>query len=301
MVCASSRISFAFVLEFELTFAFFPKGLRSYFAIVKNRLLIGHSLLSVSSILLLGVYLWFFQPSLSFLLPEHFLWGGLTVVLFVVLSYLSGKIDLAGSLAGGLIAMGIFLGGGFWALGLLLVFFVLGTLASVWKRKDKETLGLAQENKGKRGAKNAFSNGGVAGICGFLAFLFPQDAPLFLTALATSLATATGDTLSSELGNVYGSRYFDILTLKRGTRGEDGVISGEGTLLGLAGSAIIGLSYWLVTEGEAAVGIIIMGGLLGNLLDSLYGASLQRQGWLTNDSVNYLATASGAVLGALLA
>lgn len=230
-------------------------------------------------------------------LPENILWGTVLIVVFMALSFASGKIDGKGTLVGGLIAMGIFLGGNFAAMGLLLLFFVLGTVASHWKRKEKEKIGLAQENKGKRGMSNAFANGGVAMLCGLMANAVAIDQAMWLHGLAASLAVATGDTLSSELGNLYGKRYFHIHTLKSGPRGLDGVVSLEGTLIGLAGSLGIGLSYAFVAEIPVRLDIIVFAGLMGNLLDSFYGATLQRIGWLSNDSVNYLATASGAAIG----
>lgn len=237
----------------------------------------------------------------QFVEPPLLYWGLGAIGLFVVLSYASGKIDLPGSLLGALIAMGIFVGGGFEALALLLLFFVLGTLASHHKRSAKQALGLAQENEGKRSVRHAFANGGVAGICGFWAWCFPEYAPFWLAALAASFATAMGDTFSSELGNVYGRHYVEILTFRPGERGLDGVISLEGTLIGIGGSLLVALVYAALIGNAQFILAVFIAGVAGNLLDSIYGATLQRLEILTNDSVNLLATVSGALIGGGLA
>lgn len=228
-----------------------------------------------------------------FFLPLNINWGILGIVVFSVLSTWTGKIDPGGATAGGLVAMGMFLGGGFPALTLLFWFFVLGTLASSWGKKRKQAMGLAQEAGGQRRVRHALANGGVAGLTGLLAWSFPEQEALWLSAMAGAIASAIGDTLASELGNLYGRRYLDLLTFKPGVRGQDGVISLEGTLLGVAGSLLIAITAQWGLDGVAwwAVGL---GGWAGNLTDSLLGATLQRRGLMTNDTVNFFCTLAGA-------
>jgi uncharacterized membrane protein len=42
------------------------------------------------------------------------------------------------------------------------------------------------------------------------------------------------------------------------------------------------------------------GGVFGLFFDSLLGATLERAGWLNNDAVNFLSTASAAAFAAAL-
>ena len=211
------------------------------------------------------------------------------ISLFVLLSIASQKMDVPGALVGGLIATCLFLGGGFPMLGILGLFFVLGVGATEWKKKEKKELGLAQENEGKRSVRHAVANGGIAAIYALVG-AFADDNLMLLAMSAGSFASATADTLASELGNLYGSRYINILTLKPDTQGEDGVVSLEGTLMGAMGSLLVALCFGWAFHAWEFVGLIALAGCVGNLVDSLLGASLQRKRVINNDKVNFLST-----------
>ena len=116
------------------------------------------------------------------------------------------------------------------------------------------------------------------------------------------------DTLSSELGMVYGRRHYNILTWKPDEKGQDGVVSFEGLLIGIAGSVVIAIIYIpgqpVSQSGSSRVIsllIIVLAGTLGNLADSLLGAFFERQGRLSNNIVNLLNTLTGALAAGLLA
>ena len=196
--------------------------------------------------------------------------------------------------------MGIFLGGGWNAFSLLVTFFILGTMATQWKFQWKVSMDLAQSDGGKRGFMHVVSNGGLAGTCGLLGWFIPDIAFMAIGMAAASLAAALSDTVSSEMGNVYGSRFYNILKFKSEPRGLDGVISPEGTLFGFLGSGIIAVQYGVLIDPSLSVLWVFIAGISGNLLDSILGASAQRKGLVNNHEVNILNTLFGGVVFAIL-
>uniref|UniRef100_A0A2M4AUL5 Transmembrane protein 19 n=1 Tax=Anopheles triannulatus TaxID=58253 RepID=A0A2M4AUL5_9DIPT len=111
-------------------------------------------------------------------------------------------------------------------------------------------------------------------------------------AIMGSFACCNGDTWASELGTVIGSGDpFLITTRKRVPRGTNGAVSFIGLLASFLGGTLIGLVYFLTVRYtvEASVyarsppqwPLIVFGGiagLLGSLVDSILGATLQYSG-----------------------
>ncbi len=208
----------------------------------------------------------------------------------VVASVLSKKIDLAGGTVGGLFAYLLYAALGWLGIFLIGGFFVLGTAASRWKIPRKARWGVAEARNARRGWRNVVGNAGVAAILALLVLGGWGNTALGSILIAASFAAALSDTWSSELGNVYGTRFYEVLTGKPGERGRDGVVSREGSVAGVAGSVLVALLYGLFRGWGSAVVIIGVAGLLGNLTDSLLGATLERSGKLGNHGVNFLAT-----------
>ena len=222
------------------------------------------------------------------------------IITAMAYGWFTDKIDLKGALVGGVIAWLIFMGSSWAGLSLLFVFFFAGSFVSKWKYEKKEFLQLAQEDQGKRGAIHALSNGGFAALCGILSVYIHEKSSVFNLMLASSLAVACSDTFSSELGNVYGKRYINILTLKSEMRGLDGAISKEGTIWGLVGSLLIAITYGLSIKSFSLLVIVFFCGIVGNFFDSFLGATVQRQGMINNHAVNFFSTAFGGLVGGML-
>jgi uncharacterized protein (TIGR00297 family) len=221
----------------------------------------------------------------------------LFICAIVAASIIFRKLTIPGALTGGCLALLLYKGAGITGIVWLGAFFIAGSAATSFGRSKKERLGIAEQNKGQRTAWQVLANGGIAGLAGLLAWQNPEHAGLWQLAAAASLASASADTLSSELGSVYGKRFYNILTFKKDVCGLDGVISMEGTLWGIAGSAMIAVIYAIAYGFNAGALWIVLAGFIGNLADSLLGASLERKDWLKNDHVNFLNTLIAALTG----
>lgn len=224
-----------------------------------------------------------------------------TVLLLIALaSYLTKRLTLAGAITGAFVGLFIYKGAGIGGLSLLLTFFILGTLATKWRGDKKAAIGAAEKNKGRRNAWQVLANGGVAAVLGLMGWQSPDNTSVVQVMIAGSLAAATADTLSSELGMVYGRRFFNILTLKKDVCGLDGVVSIEGTLIGVIGAMPIAAIYSFSIGWSTAFYWIVLAGIIGNLVDSVLGALLERRRFIGNNLVNFLNTLAGALVCWLL-
>jgi uncharacterized protein (TIGR00297 family) len=211
-------------------------------------------------------------------------------------SFTTNKLTFWGAMAGALIGLMIYTGTGLSGFYMLLFFFVVASAATKWQRNKKDVMNAADVHTGRRTATQVLANGGVAALLALCAWIDAEHMPLAQLMIAGSFAAATADTLSSELGTVYGSRFYNILTFKREISGLDGVISLEGTLIGVAGAFAIATIFALCFGLDIRFLWIVMGGFMGNLLDSILGAWLERKGLIGNNTVNFLNTLAGALI-----
>lgn len=223
------------------------------------------------------------------------------LIVGAIASIMARKLTVAAAITGAVLGWLVFVGSGFTGIAMMTAFFVLGTLATSFKKQHKEQLHLSETNGTRRVASQVFANAGAAAICGLLVFVLPAYAFVFGLMIAAALSSATADTLSSEMGNVYGKKFYNVLSFKKDTKGLNGVVSFEGTAFGVAGSITIAGIYSVgFGFSVSTFFIIIIAGTAGNLFDSVLGASLERKQVLNNDAVNFSNTVVGAAAAYIL-
>ncbi|MGB8029778.1 MAG: DUF92 domain-containing protein [Terracidiphilus sp.] len=178
-------------------------------------------------------------------------------------------------------------------------------------RRKKERLGTAEARPGRSAAQVA-ANLGLAALVAsepvkiwlfdsrWLA-LQARSRTLIPAMVLAALAEAAADMVSSEIGQVLGGRPRMITTLRAVEPGTDGAVSAAGTLAGLLAAAIVaGTGTWAMRGDSSLFTLSCAGAVFGLVFDSLLGATLERKGWLNNDAVNFLSTASAVTVALLL-
>lgn len=226
----------------------------------------------------------------------------LTLLFMIFLGYVLGRVrlaDVSGVLSGILMGFLIVSFTDFRWFVLILSFFVIGGIFTKYKYDYKRAIGIAQEGGGARGYRNVFGNGLIALVCA-IAFGITGNA-LLVIAFIGAVATATGDTLASEIGQTYRKLPRLITDLRLVPHGTDGGITMLGEYSAVAGAGAIAIIAILLGVGAFNTMVpVILGGFFGANVDSVLGAVLERRHYLTNSSVNLLATVAGALAAVVI-
>lgn len=213
-----------------------------------------------------------------------------------VLGLAAGTVTRSGAIAGVVLGTTIFAFGGLGGWLLLLLSFGVAVATSRMGLARKEALGIAEARGGRRGAGNAVANTGIAAVAATMSVLTYAHLPALIGFVAALVAGAS-DTVASEVGKAWGRRTFLVTTARRVAPGTSGAISLEGTAAGLAGAALLA---------AAAVGLqlvpwwatvpIVAGATGGALVESVLGATLEADGIVNNDILNFLNTAAAVLI-----
>jgi uncharacterized protein (TIGR00297 family) len=189
----------------------------------------------------------------------------------------------------------------------LLLFLVLSAIVTRAGRVMKEGIGVYEAG---RGWKNVLANGAMPLIAALLYWLNMPKPWISPNALAlayfASVCAITADKFASEIGVLDGEPIV-LLTLKRTKKGVSGGVTWLGLLASLVGSALAGLgAVWLVLGWNgsvllplACVGIVVLCGFLGNLVDSALGY-FEERGIGNKYTSNFFCSVGGFLLCLLI-
>ncbi|KAJ6842579.1 protein PGR-like [Iris pallida] len=213
------------------------------------------------------------------------------------------SLDRSGAMAGFLVML-IHLSSGFRFGALLLAFFFSSSKLTRLGEERKRNIDDDFKEGGQRNWIQVLANSGIASILvitvvangGQDKCLDTKESTL-ITGLIGGIighyACCNGDTWSSELGTLSKSQPRLITTFKKVQKGTNGGITIDGTLASAAAGLLIGLTYLLVgflttdcASDVALKQLLVLplaaaAGLLGSLIDSLLGATLQFSGFCT--------------------
>ena len=258
------------------------------------------------------------------LLIENFLPALILSSIISILSYKLKFLDYKGGIATFILGLIVFWFGGWkWTVPFF-VFFLISSLFSKIKKSSTD-LKTYLEKSGKRDHWQVLANGGLGGILVILNYFFPTE--LFYLAFVSSVAAVCADTWSTEIGTLFQTVTINILTLKVVQQGISGGVSFIGTIGGIIGAAVIAASstFWINAKHLNYLFFIIFAGIIGNLFDSIIGASIQAKyrcnvcskitervfhchkpallvngfRWINNDVVNFATGIIGGLFGFL--
>jgi len=215
---------------------------------------------------------------------------------FAALAYRLGMASPRGALGGLLVGAPVYACLGPQGFALLVLFVVGGSALTRLGYDRKRRAGGAEAHGGRRGARNALANAGVAVLC---ALLYALDLPAFSAAYVAAIGAAFADTAESEVGQLSHHPPRLVTNLHKVAPGTDGAVSLAGTLAGVAAAGLTaGLGFVLgLVGGWGAAGFVALAAFLGTVADSLVGARLPRLG---NEATNVLCTLVAAALALVL-
>jgi uncharacterized protein (TIGR00297 family) len=254
------------------------------------------------------------------------LWGIVLATGIAIAAYRLRALSASGAGAAALMGAVVMAAGWSWGI-LLIAYFVPASALSRWRAGDKlARSGDRADKPGPRDAAQVLANGGLFAAAAVAWLLWPGVT--WQAVGAAALSASAADTWATEVGVLSRAQPRAILggaVVPAGT-------SGGVTVLGFGGSVsaavFTAMIVWLVRWPSAAVVASLVGGVAGSVLDSVLGAALQERrrcptcgidterrvhgcgtatvatggiSWMTNDAVNALSTAAGAVLGAAAA
>ncbi len=243
------------------------------------------------------------------------LWGLGLAGSVAAVAYRLRLLTLSGALSALIVGASVFgIGGVIASVPMIAFFFSSSLLPRLLGRPHKTE---------QRTAVQVLANGLAPTLCCWGVWLVPEHAPAFWLGYAASLATAAADTWATEFGIQFGKGARLITTGKPIPKGESGGVSLAGTLGGVGSAVVIALLCAPLLSDATAIGVAASAGVLGMLLDSILGATVQARfrcpicqtigekrvccdaptsphrgiRWLDNNAVNFFSTLGSGIGG----
>jgi len=239
--------------------------------------------------------------------------AGINILICLTFALISIKykiLDFKGTVAAAFIGVIILFSTGIEWFVILLLFLVLGILATKFRYGYKERNGLHERRNGMRKASNVIANGVVPAFAALLALKFSPEK--MIVPFTVAIAVATSDTFASEIG-VISDRVYLITNFKKTEVGTNGGVSWLGEAASVLGAAVISISAFILVGMELKwVAFSIVMGFIGCQIDSVLGATLQggmksreeqlpSDAVLTNSDVNLLSISIAVLISFVFA
>jgi uncharacterized protein (TIGR00297 family) len=208
--------------------------------------------------------------------------------------YAARAVSRSGAICGTLIGLTIYVFAGWRGWLLLLSAFAAATVTSRMGLHRKTILGIAEAREGRRGAGNAIANTGIAAAAAIVsAVTYAHHGAMI--AFVAALTAGASDTIASEIGKAWGRRTWLLVPFGQVQPGTSGAISLEGTAAGLLGAfALATLAVGLGLVPAKTLLPIVAGATIASLVESVLGATLESNGVLNNDVLNFINTGIAA-------
>jgi len=212
--------------------------------------------------------------------------------LLAALGYHKHWLSASGAIAATIMGT-IYYGAGnvFW-FGLLILFFISGSVLSRMKRERKRSMEQDYAKGSRRDAGQVFANGGLGMLLCIGNAIWPH--PGWTLGFIGIMATVTADTWATEIGSLSRKPPRSVLNGRVLEPGASGGVSFRGTTAAALAGFIIGLAAWMFTlvsplpaassmaagtasiaDGWLMLAAGLVGGLVGCFADSYLGATVQ--------------------------
>jgi uncharacterized protein (TIGR00297 family) len=242
-------------------------------------------------------------------------------IAIVILARRRRALSASGALAAVVVGTIITAAGWRWSILLIAFFLSASILSRLEEDRKEESLGEVEKGR-ERDAWQVLANGGVFAMIAIASLIHPSNA--WLPIAAGSISASTADTWATEIGTLSKRPPKSITSRLVVPPGTSGGVTWLGTVAALAGAATIALCAMILGWGSKVALAALVGGLSGAIVDSIAGATIQRQQWcdrcnkstertvhrcgtttrpaggvrwINNDAVNAISSVAGAVAG----